>query len=60
MNELKPCPFCGGEAVMWEHKHLQYNEYRVCCIKCHINQAGMYYFVREDAVNDWNRRVSDT
>ena len=59
-TELKPCPFCGGKDIeMWENKQLTYTEYRVCCMSCHIAQAGQYYYRRTDAVDAWNRRVGE-
>lgn len=61
MNEpkLKPCPFCGGEAAMWKHEQVSYTEYRACCLKCHVTQAGMYYFSEKEAIESWNRRADN-
>lgn len=62
MSELKPCPFCGGEAVlkilstdgiammpkiMW---------HKVMCKKCEAIIACTY---AEEAIEKWNRRVND-
>ena len=36
MSKLKPCPFCGGEAVLY-HQSSKYTDYDgnyVHCIKC--------------------------
>ena len=40
--ELKPCPFCGGEAVV----HTDYDTEWIECTQCHCStakQAGDYY-----------------
>ena len=64
MSDLKPCPFCGGEA----YKKLVYgldevssyydiNTYVVGCRKC-----GIYFAIpwNEDyAVRLWNRRANN-
>lgn len=60
MAELKPCPFCGGEATVYKAK----GEVSVACIDC---QCGTAYFGGastieakiEAAVHDWNRRAED-
>ena len=51
-DELKPCPFCGGEAELWHNAHW---DYVVRCTKCgaktrqhHENGAG--------AAMDWDKR----
>lgn len=58
MNELKPCPFCGGRAEMRALKMGFYGGkiYWVHCISCcaEINNPKP---VEEDAIKDWNRRV---
>lgn len=57
MAELKPCPFCGGEAVVAKH-HNRFTEWYLCsCPKCHISQTGSEYGFRFEAVEAWNRRV---
>ena len=49
-EELKPCPFCGGEAKCIEF----YGLYHVICCNCHI--AGKDCSTRESAVSAWNNR----
>ena len=49
-EELKPCPFCGGEAKCIEF----YGLYHVICCNCHI--AGKDCSTRESAVSAWNTR----
>ena len=59
MTELKPCPFCGAEAVVTKH-HNRFTEWYLCsCPKCHISQTGSEYGFRFEAVEAWNRRVND-
>ena len=49
-EELKRCPFCGGEAKCIEF----YGLYHVICCDCHI--AGKDCPRRESAVSAWNKR----
>ncbi len=59
MNELKPCPFCGGEARIISHRfHELSNTYGVTCKICG-SETRQFYRAEEDAVNAWNRRASD-
>ncbi|MBR5485997.1 MAG: Lar family restriction alleviation protein [Oscillospiraceae bacterium] len=53
MNELKPCPFCGGQPRFG-------NFYRnwVVCPDCRMETP--YYENTEDAVKMWNKRVVET
>ena len=64
--ELKPCPFCGGEAEIMSN--LSHNIYWVQCTNC-ISMMGrdemvwsavrgeMIFNKEENAVEAWNRRV---
>lgn len=61
MNELKSCPFCGGEArLLLNAKRKIYgkDEYRtgvvVCCNVC---EARMFYGSEKLAIEAWNRRA---
>lgn len=58
-NELKPCPFCGGEAELRKLKHIPDGyDYTPrcknpsCC--CRITKR---FNVKETAIALWNRRV---
>ena len=61
MTELKPCPFCGGEAELsggcFDGESTSY----VMCKKC--ASQGEFFFVSpkyasaEKAIKAWNRRV---
>ena len=57
MTEVKPCPFCGGEAVMNKYRGREHTCYYIECPSCHISTQVMY---SETMVVDiWNRRVSE-
>ena len=62
-KELKPCPFCGGEAKMYSKeikltqmldKHVTFHN--VICESCGAT-AGVFFPTEADARNVWNRRV---
>jgi len=55
-GELKPCPFCGGEAklITW-HKHTEARH--IQCTQCQCMTGGAH-FQREFAFKDWNTRTS--
>lgn len=64
MDELKPCPFCGGEAFLHfdaetraVHKNITGKEIGnwVTCKKC-FAESG-YCHTTEAAIEAWNRRV---
>ena len=62
MKELKPCPFCGGEAF---YTYLGENEWAVRCFDCEAEVKAWQGFScdmkegREKAIEKWNRRMSD-
>lgn len=59
MDELKPCPFCGGEA---EVLYFQDETYRAqcACVECDVKPyATRYLRSREAAIEAWNRRADD-
>ena len=66
--DLKPCPFCGGEPLLW----MKDNEWSVCCNECSAEAkkhrpANVYPWAAYEAIQDavrkaieaWNRRVND-
>ena len=60
-EELKPCPFCGGEAEVFDLQHENAGTYWiVCCKGSSTNCAYEGHFdkpTREEAISAWNRRV---
>lgn len=64
MDELKPCPFCGGEADSNDYttnKHMAFGEGWIGCRKCRVFMT----YVRGDygkriAIRAWNRRAKES
>ena len=57
MNELKPCPFCGGKAktvVIYNGKWRTQCRNNECCAS-HIRA----YTTKDESVEAWNRRAKD-
>lgn len=55
MKELKPCPFCGGEAELT----LFLGNHCVACTNCLgaiVPSRGM---TEEEAIEAWNRRAGE-
>jgi len=52
---IKHCPFCGGQAEVYEDEYHDTTLFMVACKECGISTAGYDY--EEDAIKDWNRRV---
>ncbi len=60
MSELKPCPFCGGEAKLYVrsiHGLLFGDYYWVKCEDCNAETASD--FEKSVAIEAWNRRAND-
>ena len=66
MAELKPCPFCGGKAVL-DHKYdrgiYQYSYVRCENYMCRIEGKAFAvqpsYSADDFAIEFWNRRAKD-
>ena len=58
MEELKPCPFCGGEAEIrrW-HVFGRKCHVTVQCKKCKANSGDWHN--KKRAIDGWNRRTND-
>ena len=56
MSELKPCPFCGGEAagVIYHNEECTYIRHYVRCRRCDARTGKHKTY--EFAENAWNRR----
>lgn len=56
IEELKPCPFCGGADIEY-HEYTDVTGYR--CVQCEA--AGPYteYRTKEKAAILWNTRTTD-
>ena len=52
MSELKPCPFCGGEAVV--------TLAGVSCTKCQGTMVVDFNATDQDAIDAWNTRAERT
>ena len=63
MTELKPCPFCGGEAGIYFHSVLNekyISEIDAVCVFCkHCDAMTKPFSNKEVAIEAWNRRVDN-
>ena len=63
-EELKPCPFCGGEALFETNQaissHIEYEAYRVSCWTCGV-RTGWHALSegKKHVIEIWNRRADD-
>lgn len=55
MGELKPCPFCGGEAKTSNERFERTLLSWVYCTSC--GSAGGYRNTEQEAIEAWNTRV---
>lgn len=65
MPELKPCPFCGGEAFVdvhsfWNEDTQDFTDhtYGAGCEVCLVKTIS-FYNTEKEAIEAWNRRVND-
>ena len=62
MNELKPCPFCGGKALLRHDYTLNWSSY-VQCEKYRLESVRIFrsfeYASDDKAIEAWNRRTDD-
>ena len=61
-EELKPCPFCGGEAHIAERLTYGGKLYGACCYGtlCPGSEPFPWCLDYEDAADAWNRRAERT
>lgn len=61
-NDLKPCPFCGGEARTG-YAINDYNRWGVECTKCGaVVEVATWlgvFDIEENAIKAWNRRANN-
>ena len=58
--DLKPCPFCGGEAELVEHEVVGYQtDFYVECVTCDciMCMGGLCYPTENEAIEAWNKRA---
>jgi hypothetical protein len=59
MFNLKPCPFCNGNAI-WNSRVVDgKGEYSISCIKCHIKTDWCPESDVDELREQWNSRVTD-
>ena len=59
-KQLKPCPFCGGEAEIRKGRSCMQAHYAVVCKdKTCQGRAQKTFFVEYAAIKSWNRRVNN-
>lgn len=56
MTELKPCPFCGGEAEIRDNR---WRGVFVRCSVCHIGTQPVLHQRKDAPIRAWNRRVEE-
>ena len=55
MSKLKPCPFCGGEAAIYNYEKMLTGQYKMVeCKTCHCTSEKFKKV--EDAIAAWNTR----
>lgn len=64
MSELKPCPFCGGEAEIKRREFMAINHqtWYVRCRsneRCYANSQLIDFPTESEAIEAWNRRAND-
>ena len=58
-EELKPCPFCGGDAECYQSVDTAFRDYKISCneIGCIGAATNLWFPSEELAIMAWNRRV---
>lgn len=57
----KPCPFCGGNEIMYiRYQHEAGLRRKICCIRCMAGIDPGWTKEKEVLLKRWNRRVDDT
>ena len=60
-EELKKCPFCGGEAVYSNYVDEDTEEHTVFCTNnlCEVSLLAFTHHTKEDAIKTWNTRHTE-
>lgn len=58
MNELKPCPRCGGEATTSKLDSI--GRWFVGCVSGHCMEIADSFEAEQEAITAWNQRVERT
>lgn len=58
-TELKPCPFCGGEAEKKKYRFQNKLVYVVMCSVCTSRSPMFLEEAKERAIIAWNRRADN-
>lgn len=60
MPELKPCPFCGGQAFFDKMYVVNEDEYCIACSQCDcVFTISWLSPDKDDLAEAWNRRAND-
>lgn len=59
-SKLKPCPFCGGRALIGVHICIKERKtyYTTHCQKCGVSDLK-HHKSEDEAIEAWNRRTKD-
>lgn len=58
MTKLKPCPFCGGEVILYPAKDPKKATMIGCIDRDCFAMVSMHTY-EEDTIRRWNRRVAE-
>lgn len=66
-ENLKPCPFCGGQALLLFHTHYSGRKSWIvrcenkCAVTCgHVDEKGKWHPTpKSKAIETWNRRAGN-
>ena len=61
-DEIKKCPFCGGDAAVYDETHWisgrsngGYQKY-IMCKRCNCRTSSFFWDDRKEMIETWNRR----
>lgn len=56
VEELKPCPFCGGKAIVWKEDAVWFDITWIGCKECGVQ---LRKYADNRGIKTWNRRVRE-